>query len=95
MRINTAENDKYEINPMNNQKTLKNEYSNKHYSIEDRETIIDLLKFYTDWLYSPIDQDLENKIYFMDDSSVDKYLVSQIDQEMKDGNKNYVGVKLL
>ena len=27
---------------------------------------LDLIKFYSDWLYSPIDEEIENKLYFLD-----------------------------
>lgn len=27
---------------------------------------MDLIKFYADWFYSPVDEELENKMYFLE-----------------------------
>lgn len=79
MLIQKAENEKYEINPTTKEKSLKSAYLNKTYSFENRETLVDLVKFYADWLYSPIDQELENKLYFLDlETSPEEYFYPKL-----------------
>jgi len=69
--IKKSENKKYD-DP--NNKILKREYLNKNYTIDQRTNLKDLIKFYSDWLYSPVDEELENKIYFMEFSQDNKQL---------------------
>ena len=67
--LKKSENQKFETNPITKEKTIKEEYLHKTYNIQDRERLIDLVKFYSDWLYGPIDEELENKLYFIDYSN--------------------------
>ncbi len=74
----------------------------KNYSLDDRDKIIDLVKFYSDWLYTPIDEELENKLYFIDDSDIDKHFYPKLKKEFEKSkleNKNEMaylyGIKIL
>jgi hypothetical protein len=35
--------------------------------LQQREKAIDLVKYYADWFYAPVDEELENKLYFLDE----------------------------
>lgn len=38
----------------------------KDYSLTERTKLLEFLKFYSEWLYGPVDEDLENKMYFLE-----------------------------
>lgn len=61
----------------------KNEYLNKTYTIEQREKLLDLIDFYGEWLYSPVDEELENKIYFLDFDRKSKHFENVIYNKLK------------
>jgi hypothetical protein len=61
--VKSSEKAKFEIK--DNQKILKQDLLNKQYNIEERTNLIDLIKFYSEWLYAPVDEELENKLYFI------------------------------
>ena len=44
----------------------------KFYTIEQRDNLNDLVNFYADWLYGPVDEEMENKMYFLDFNSGNK-----------------------
>jgi len=96
--VKKAENEKYEIDPITKEKKLKKDYLSKIYNLEERTKIIDLVKFYSDWLYSPVDEELENKLYFLDSSLIEENFYENIKKEFentKDGNKMKVlGIKI-
>lgn len=88
--LNKAIINKYQINN-ENKLDLKDEYRNKEYTQKDREQLINLVKFYAEWLYGPVDEDLENKLYFLEDSSltVENYFYEELKKtENILGNKN-------
>jgi hypothetical protein len=85
-KFNDAENEKYEDKESNK---LKSDYLNKSYTIEERESLVDLVKFYADWLYSPVDEDLENKLYFLelkDEKNLDNYFYEKLKDEFENLN---------
>ncbi len=85
-KLNEAENEKFEDKESNK---LKPEYYNKSYSIDERESLVDLVKFYADWLYSPVDEDLENKLYFLEqkeNKNIDNYFYEKLRDEFENLN---------
>jgi hypothetical protein len=79
-KVEVAEKEKYEDKEANK---LKSEYMNKSYSIEERENLVDLVKFYAEWLYSPVDEELENKLYFLGPIE-NKYFEDYFYEKLKD-----------
>jgi len=83
----------------NNSSEYKQEYMDQNYSIEDRENLLDLVKFYSEWLYGPVDEDVENKLYFLSDNREEyfnnslKNLFNQTDIKEKEKIKNLFGIK--
>jgi hypothetical protein len=60
----------------------------------NRLQIIDLIKFYSEWLYEPVDEEMENKLYFLDldgDNTVEDYFYKHV---QKDKTKMH-GIKYL
>ncbi len=84
-------------------KVFKEEYLRKSYNLEDRENLKELVKFYSDWLYSPVDEEVENKLYFLDPRHSEKSeqilfdkLKENFDKNSKENSKKLVyGVKIL
>ncbi len=84
-------------------KVFKEDYLQKSYNLEDRENLKELIKFYSDWLYSPVDEEVENKLYFLDACQSEKSeqilfdkLKENFDKNSKDNSKKLVyGVKIL
>ncbi len=57
-------------------------------SKEDRMKTIDIIKFYSDWLYAPVDEEIENKLYFVDlddNNSIEKYCKDKLDKIYEPG----------
>jgi hypothetical protein len=45
-----------------------------------------MVKFYSDWLYSPVDEELENKLYFLDlndNNTFEEFYTEQIEKIYK------------
>jgi hypothetical protein len=76
--IKEIEEEKYEEN--DNDKQLKKgnnnflirkiyliiEFANIKYDQTEKSNILNLLNYTSEWLYSPVDEELENKLYFLD-----------------------------
>jgi hypothetical protein len=83
----------------NNSSEYKPEYMDQNYSIEDREKLVDLVKFYSEWLYGPVDEDVENKLYFLSENRDEyfhnslKNIFNQTDMNEKEKIKNLFGIK--
>lgn len=109
--LEKVEKDKYEF--IDGEKKYKDsiynifthiEYSQKSYSTEEKENLIDLMKFYSDWLYGPVDEEIENKLYFIDinDSTnlgikVEDFLSPELKKLFKNTENNtncYFGIRL-
>lgn len=102
VKVKESEEEKYEINPNTQEKSLKIEYANKTYNQQERMKLIDLIKFYADWLYSPIDEELENKLYFLDEAEVEDYFYPKLKEEFeklslddKMKESNVFGIKII
>ena len=57
---------------------------------DERENLKNLLKFTVDWLYAPVDEDLENTMYFLHEDVEDqfnKYLARDMNNKFKYGIK--------
>ena len=58
---------------------------------EERMKTIDVIKFYSDWLYGPIDEEIENKLYFIDledKDNLEEYCKDKI-QRIYEPGKSY------
>lgn len=42
------------------------EFANIRYDHTEKSNILNLLNYASEWLYSPVDEELENKLYFLD-----------------------------
>ena len=84
--------------------SLKNKYLTKNNTVkedllsksydgpEKRQMMLDLVKYYSNWLYSPVDEELENKLYFLEDNvSIEEYFLQEM-KNTEDISKKY-GVK--
>lgn len=85
-----------------NKKSEKNSnYIDKNYSIEEREKIVDLVKFYAEWLYGPVEEDIDNKLYFLPENKTEYFYESlknkfdELDVKEKEKNKNLFGIKFI
>jgi hypothetical protein len=57
-------------------------------SKEERIKTIDIIKFYSNWLYAPIDEDIENELYFIDlddKNNIEEYCKVRLDKIYKPG----------
>jgi hypothetical protein len=59
----------------------------------DRKGIVDLIKFYSDWFYAPVDEELENRLYFLDlgaYNNIEDYMTDELVKNAKtDKDKKY------
>jgi hypothetical protein len=82
-----------------NSSVYKQEYMDKNYSIEDRENMVDLVKYCSEWLYGPVDEEIENKLYFLPENREEYFQYSlknkfeEIDINEKQKIKNLFGIK--
>lgn len=87
--------DKDYIKTEDGNKTYTQQYISKSYDKNQREQLIDLVKFYSEWLYGPVDEDLENKFYFLDyeHKGIEDYVYPQIKNSYELDKK--VGIRIL
>ena len=58
---------------------------------EERMKTIDIIRFYSDWLYGPYDEEIENKLYFIDiddKNTIEEYYYNKI-EKMYEPAKTY------
>ena len=68
---------------------------NQNFSREERKKFVELVKLYSDWLYSPVDEDLENKLYFMgldEHNTLDEYYNDQLEKNYK--KDKFYGIRI-
>ena len=77
------------------------EYFEKNYSIDEKEKIVDLVKFYSEWLYGPVDEELENRLYFLKENPQEYFSESlknkfdELNIKEKEKTNNLYGIKII
>jgi hypothetical protein len=78
-------------------KQSKPDYDKQTYTKEEKYSLLNLIEFYADWLYSPVNEELENKLYFVNSNqTADDYMRDKIIDyynNLEDKNNKKFGIR--